>query len=254
MLEGFGGETVPRAGGGPGGSPVGGVVGVETTIVEGLGERLWGWWQWEGCEGPGWGLGAWPVGWAAWEWEGECSLSGGVGRVLGLWAEPHGCVGGCWGGYLGSWGRSGLVWRQILWARGEEPGRCLWPALDEVEERKDRSFHGGALHLLGSGRGLGLARADSRAGISKGWDWQGLALGLVLALWKWQCPLGQGVMGSALGWLRALVERRARGRRVKALAGISAQQFMAWAGAVHVWHSCFFPICSGEPIGTGGVE
>lgn len=67
MLQGFGVETAPRAGGGVGGSPAGGVVGLESTIVEGLGERFWGWWQWEGCEGPGWGLGAWPVGWAAWE-------------------------------------------------------------------------------------------------------------------------------------------------------------------------------------------
>lgn len=164
---------------------------------------------------------------------------------------------------MGAWGAAG----EGIWGPGVDPdlsggrfsGRGERSRADVCGQRwmrwrKDRSFHGGALHLLGSGRGLGLARADSRAGISKGWDWQGLALGLVLALWKRRCPLGQGVMGSALGWLRALVGRRARGRRVKALAGISAQQFMAWAGAVHVWHSCFFPICSGEPIGTEGVE
>lgn len=65
MVEGFKGETVPRAGCGMGGSPVGGVVGVETTAVEGLGERLWGW-----CERPGVG-------------------SGGLGRGLG-WAGLRG--------------------------------------------------------------------------------------------------------------------------------------------------------------------
>lgn len=73
--------------------------------------------------------------------------------------------------------------------------------MGELEERKHRPFHGwvgGLLHLLGSGRGPELARA----GVSKGWDWQELALGLVLALRKWRCPLGQGVMGSVLGCLQ----------------------------------------------------
>lgn len=57
-------------------------------------------------------------------------------------------------------------------------------------------------------------------------------------------------MGAALGWLCALVGRRARGQRVKGLAGISGQQFMAWACTCGPPD----PFPRGEPLGTGGVE
>lgn len=61
VLEGFKEETVPRAGGGLGGSPLGGVVGVETTIVEGLGDCFGGGGSGRGVKDRSgvWGLGPW---------------------------------------------------------------------------------------------------------------------------------------------------------------------------------------------------
>lgn len=110
---------------------------------------------------------------------------------------------------------------------------------------------GGTLHLLGSERGLELARA----GVSKAWDWQGMALGLVLALRKWRCPLGQGVKGSALGWLRTLVGHRARGRRVKGLAGISgSSSWLCMRGPPSVWGAHGYRGCREKALCREGME
>lgn len=125
-----------------------------------------------GVKDPGWGLGAWAVGWAGLGCVGDCSLSGGVGKVLGLWGEPHVCVGGCWGEASGeSWRRSGLLWRQMRGARSQaDLWGQRWMRWRRGNIVPSTGGLGEALHLLGSGRGPGLARAGvwQRLGLAGG--------------------------------------------------------------------------------------